>query len=232
MLGFSVQAHRRDGAGASRRTRTRSSNAEPVGAFVNDNVMVTTAAYVAEDAEAAVRDIVASNPTYLQSNVFRYHDTFPHPDWVPNWPELLPEMTDERPDASLGSAGHGARRPRPRAGGSARRWESAGADQLVFGIGPGTLEGTLETIRLMGEHVIPKIDTDPVHRTTRFRDAAAASSSSARYAPSAATGTSTMRERTYSPSPFACGSKRTDEATPSPSRPFTTKLSAWRFGSS
>ena len=24
----------------------------------------------------------------------------------------------------------------------------------------------------MGEHVIPKIDTDPVHRTTRFRDAA------------------------------------------------------------
>ena len=25
----------------------------------------------------------------------------------------------------------------------------------------------------MGEHVIPKIDTDPVHRTTRLRDAAA-----------------------------------------------------------
>ena len=50
----------------------------------------------------------------------------------------------------------------------------AGADQLVFGIGPDTLEGTLETIRLMGEHVIPKLDTDPVHRTTRFRDAAAA----------------------------------------------------------
>jgi hypothetical protein len=28
-------------------------------------------------------------------------------------------------------------------------------------------------IRLMGEHVIPKIDTDPVHRSSRFRDAAA-----------------------------------------------------------
>jgi hypothetical protein len=27
-------------------------------------------------------------------------------------------------------------------------------------------------IRLMGEHVIPKIDTDPVHRTTKFREAA------------------------------------------------------------
>ena len=29
-------------------------------------------------------------------------------------------------------------------------------------------------IRLMGEHVIPKIDTDPMHSTTRYRDAAAA----------------------------------------------------------
>jgi hypothetical protein len=25
----------------------------------------------------------------------------------------------------------------------------------------------------MGEHVIPKIDTDPVHRTSRMREAAA-----------------------------------------------------------
>jgi hypothetical protein len=31
----------------------------------------------------------------------------------------------------------------------------------------------LETIRLFGEHIIPKLDTDPVHRTTRLRDAAA-----------------------------------------------------------
>ena len=53
-------------------------------------------------------------------------------------------------------------------------WESAGADQLVFGIGPDSLDGTLETIRLIGEHVIPKLDKDPVHRTTRFREAAAA----------------------------------------------------------
>jgi hypothetical protein len=30
----------------------------------------------------------------------------------------------------------------------------------------------MNSIRLIGEHVIPKIDTDPVHRTTRFRTAA------------------------------------------------------------
>jgi alkanesulfonate monooxygenase SsuD/methylene tetrahydromethanopterin reductase-like flavin-dependent oxidoreductase (luciferase family) len=55
-----------------------------------------------------------------------------------------------------------------------RRWESSGADQLVFGVGTATKEDTLEMIRLMGEHVIPKIDTDPVHRTSRMRDAARA----------------------------------------------------------
>ena len=34
-------------------------------------------------------------------------------------------------------------------------------------------------IRLMGEHVIPKIDTDPVHRTTRFREAAGVAAAAA-----------------------------------------------------
>jgi hypothetical protein len=33
-------------------------------------------------------------------------------------------------------------------------------------------ERTLKTIELMGEYVIPKVDTDPVHRTTRFRSQA------------------------------------------------------------
>ena len=36
-----------------------------------------------------------------------------------------------------------------------------------------TKEDALRTIRLMGEHVIPKIDTDPEHRTSKMRAAAA-----------------------------------------------------------
>jgi alkanesulfonate monooxygenase SsuD/methylene tetrahydromethanopterin reductase-like flavin-dependent oxidoreductase (luciferase family) len=175
VLGFSVQAIDEMGP-VVEAYKNAIGNAEPVGAYVNDNVMITTAAYVREDAEAAVRDIVASNPTYLQSNVFRYHDTFPHPDWVPQWPDLLPEMTEDMARASLGSSGMVLGTP-DHALAACEAWESAGADQLVFGIGPDTLDGTLETIRLMGEHVIPKLDTDPVHRTTRFRDAAAAATS-------------------------------------------------------
>ena len=56
-----------------------------------------------------------------------------------------------------------------------RRYESVGADQLVFGL-PIDMpwSAAMETVRLFGEHVIPKMDPDPAHRTTRFRDAAAA----------------------------------------------------------
>lgn len=54
-----------------------------------------------------------------------------------------------------------------------KRWEQAGADQLSFGLPIGVpYEDTMNTIRLIGAHVIPEIDTDPIHRTTRFRQAA------------------------------------------------------------
>src|SRR5438876_3034759 len=48
---------------------------------------------------------------------------------------------------------------------------------------------------------------------------------------SSAYGTSISLARTYSPRLFACGSLRVDEATPSPSSPWTTKLRLQRFGS-
>ena len=89
-------------------------SAEPVGAFVNDNVMVTTAAFLAEDQETATASLLRANVTYLQSNVFRYHDTFPHPESVPMWPELIPEVTPEAVPF-LQESGTDCRRPRPRA---------------------------------------------------------------------------------------------------------------------
>jgi alkanesulfonate monooxygenase SsuD/methylene tetrahydromethanopterin reductase-like flavin-dependent oxidoreductase (luciferase family) len=146
-------------------------NAEPVGEFVNDNVMVTSGAYVAEDAEEALCSFVDSRTTYLSSNVYRYHDTFPHPPEIPTWPELIPEPDLEAARLVLGAPGMVFGTPE-HALKACQDWESAGADQLAFGIGPAPLADTLRTIRLIGEHVIPKIDTDPVHRTTRFREAA------------------------------------------------------------
>jgi alkanesulfonate monooxygenase SsuD/methylene tetrahydromethanopterin reductase-like flavin-dependent oxidoreductase (luciferase family) len=147
-------------------------NAEPVGAYVNDNIMVTTGAIVTEDPEEARRIALNSNLNYFTSQLYRYHDTFPRPEGIPPWPEIVPPATREALDIGIqsgtivGDPDHAIAQ--------ARRWEAAGADQLVFGTGTLTKEQTLETIRLFGKHVIPKIDTDPVHRTTRQREAAAA----------------------------------------------------------
>jgi alkanesulfonate monooxygenase SsuD/methylene tetrahydromethanopterin reductase-like flavin-dependent oxidoreductase (luciferase family) len=55
-----------------------------------------------------------------------------------------------------------------------KRWEAAGVDQIVIATGAQDHDVALETIRLFGEHVIPKMDKDPVHRTTKLRQAAAA----------------------------------------------------------
>ncbi|MFK4596403.1 LLM class flavin-dependent oxidoreductase [Streptomyces pristinaespiralis] len=146
--------------------------AKAVGAFVNDNVMVTSTAICAETHERAVEIAVSGGLNYLQSLLFRYHDTFPRPEGVPEWPELLPEYTAEIIELLIaeelmicGDPGEVLQQ--------CKRWEQAGADQLSFGLPIGvSYEDTMTTIRLIGEHVIPQIDTDPIHRTTRFRESA------------------------------------------------------------
>ncbi|MCX4507840.1 LLM class flavin-dependent oxidoreductase [Streptomyces anulatus] len=171
VLGFSVQKVS-DMEWVVESYKNAVKDAEPVGAFVNDNVMVTSTAICAETHAKAVEIAVGGGLNYLQSLLFRYHDTFPRPEGIPEWPQLLPEYTEEivelliaeelmicgDPDEVLKQC---------------RRWDRAGADQLSFGLPIGISPAdTMNTIRLIGEHVIPQIDTDPVHRTSRFRAAA------------------------------------------------------------
>jgi alkanesulfonate monooxygenase SsuD/methylene tetrahydromethanopterin reductase-like flavin-dependent oxidoreductase (luciferase family) len=146
-------------------------NAEPIGAFVNDNIMSCIAAYVDEDSGKAKESYVNSKPNYLVSNVYRYHDTFPAPEWMPKWPDLLPEPTLEAAEMASQYGGIILGDP-DEALVQCKRWEDSGIDQLVFGIGPAPIEQTIKTIELLGKHVIPKIDTDPVVSTTRYREQA------------------------------------------------------------
>src|ERR1700694_4981655 len=75
--------------------KTAIENAEPVGDFVNNNVMVTSQMLCLEDGYRA-REIACDMTTgYHSSLVFRYLDTFPRPPGIPVWPELLPEPTPE-----------------------------------------------------------------------------------------------------------------------------------------
>ncbi len=144
--------------------------AEPIGAYVNDNVLVVTMACLDEDPARAVAQACEPDAALHTSLVYRYHDTFPRPEGIPEWPERIPVTTpDAIPMAHemgmiIGDPDHALAQ--------VLRWEAAGADQLVIGTGPGSHADTLEMIRLFGEHVIPKVDKDPVHRTTRLRDAA------------------------------------------------------------
>ncbi|GAA1349845.1 LLM class flavin-dependent oxidoreductase [Streptomyces beijiangensis] len=171
VLGFSVQKVS-DMEWVLEQYKTAIQEAEPVGDFINDNVMVTSTAICAPTHDEAVRIAMGAGLNRLQSLLFYYHDTFPKPDGMPVWPEMLPDFNEEiielliqeellicgDPDEVLQQC---------------KRWEQAGADQLSFGIPIGVKsEEVLQTIRLVGEHVIPKIDSDPVHRTTRFRNGA------------------------------------------------------------
>ena len=91
---------------------------------------------------------------------------------MPNWPDRIPEPTrDGHPELRSRPARWSSATPTRRSQ-QAKSWESTGIDQLVFGIGPAPIEETLRTIELLGKHVIPKIDTDPEHRTSKQRKAA------------------------------------------------------------
>ena len=149
-------------------------NAEPVGDYVNDNVMVTTQLLCLEDGQR-VRELGANMGTgYHRSLLLRYLDTFPRPAGIPEWPELLPDPTPEQIDQSIRAADSPYGTPEEVTK-AIEKYADAGADQVVFGLLSSTMSGELatETIETFGKHVLPQFDKDPVHRTSRQRDAAA-----------------------------------------------------------
>jgi len=149
-------------------------DAEPVGEYVNDNVMITNGVVCLEDGKRA-REVAANmGLSYLQTLVFYYHDTFPKQEGFPVWPDPSPEPTLDDIEFRI-SEGYLLCGDPDEVVEQVRRYESVGCDQICFGM-PLNMSwaDAHETIRLVGEHVIPQIDKDPVHRSTRFRDAAAA----------------------------------------------------------
>ena len=55
-----------------------------------------------------------------------------------------------------------------------QQWADIGVDQLVFSPTTNTLttEQVIGSLELFGKEVIPQFDKDPVHSTTRYRQAA------------------------------------------------------------
>ncbi|MGE3324471.1 MAG: LLM class flavin-dependent oxidoreductase [Acidimicrobiia bacterium] len=149
-------------------------NAEPVGDYVNDNVMLSAGQCVClEDGKRARAELLKSQPHYMMSLVFHYHDTFPRPEGIPYWPELLPPFDEEALEMMIQQDLLICGDP-DEVTAQLKRIESSGPDQLCLTTFSMPHDIATETIETIGKYVMPKIDTDPVHRTSRMRDGAAA----------------------------------------------------------
>ncbi len=147
-------------------------DAEPVGEYVNNNVMVTSQMLCLEDGQKA-RDIACNMTSgYQNSLVFHYLDTFPKPEGLPDWPALIPEPTPEMLDQAIAAKLVMTGTP-DEVSQSVAAYEEAGADQVCFGMLSTTMpiEIAIEAVETFGKHVIPQFDKDPVHSTTRQREA-------------------------------------------------------------
>jgi alkanesulfonate monooxygenase SsuD/methylene tetrahydromethanopterin reductase-like flavin-dependent oxidoreductase (luciferase family) len=146
--------------------------AEPVGDYVNDNIMVTSQMLCLEDGQRA-RDISCNMTSGFQNTlVFHYLDTFPKPEGIPAWPTLIPDPTpitiEEAIKAHLVMSGTPDEVTK-----AVKEYEDAGADQVCFGMLSSTMpiEVAIEAVETFGKHVIPEFDKDPIHRSQRMREA-------------------------------------------------------------
>ena len=142
---------------------------EPVGAFVNDNVMVTNALRCFEDRDRARTIALRGNAGYLYSLVCLYHDSFPKPDDAPVWPDEPQSIPEEFIEEAINEGFLLCGNP-DEVCEQLVAYEETGVDQLVFGMPVDmSLDEALECIELFGTKVIPQFDRDPEHRTTKFR---------------------------------------------------------------
>jgi alkanesulfonate monooxygenase SsuD/methylene tetrahydromethanopterin reductase-like flavin-dependent oxidoreductase (luciferase family) len=149
-------------------------NAEPVGDYVNDNVAITTSFMCLEDRDEARELVTRSGNGRQQSLVFKYLDTFPKPPWVPEWPAVIPDPTLEQIELGFQSGASVVGTPDDCAE-ALQKWADIGVDQLIMGPSGSVYPHELleKTVKLFGDEVIPRFDTDPEHSTSRFRREAA-----------------------------------------------------------
>ena len=150
-------------------------NAEPVGDYVNDNVICVSQLVCHEDRKKARSMALDMGSGRHQSLVFRYLDTFPKPAQVPDWPTLIPDPTPAQLEERIATGQRIVGDPDECAK-AVQQYVDVGCDQLVFGILATTLsqDACMKNCELFGKEVIPRFDRDPVHSTTRYREAALA----------------------------------------------------------
>jgi len=147
---------------------------EPLGQFMNDNVMMTNAVICLADRTRAREIAMSAGRGYLNTMVNMYHDTMPPQKGAVKWPGAPFQISDEAMLDNLIEAGYLLCGNPDEVNEQISKYQEVGCDQLVFGIpNEGFEHGeVLEMIELFGDKVIPNFDPDPVHSTTRYREAA------------------------------------------------------------
>jgi len=153
---------------------------EPLGQFMNDNIMMTNGVLCFEDRKKARRLALERVNSYLVTMVNLYHDTMPKsPDAItwPSPPLILRDLVGNGDaDALLDQLIEGGfmmvGNP-DEVSHQLEAYKSVGCDQLVFGL-PQDLhpDEVLELLELFGDKVIPEHDRDRTHSTDRYRAAA------------------------------------------------------------
>ncbi|MBM4267858.1 MAG: LLM class flavin-dependent oxidoreductase [Deltaproteobacteria bacterium] len=146
--------------------------AEPVGGYVNDNVACVSRLLCLEDGDEARRTACDMRSGYYQSLVFRWLDSIQRPPGIPEWPALIPEPDLDAIREQVAQGLLCAGDPEDCARG-VQRYVDIGCDQLIFGVLASSLdrETAGRSLETFGRQVIPRFDRDPVHSTTRQREA-------------------------------------------------------------
>ena len=147
---------------------------EPLGQFMNDNIMMTNAVICLEDRDEARRIALGEGRGYQYTMVALYHDTMPKKPGASTWPAQPQRIPDEDVLDQVIEAGMMLCGNPEEVAEQVERYQAVGTDQVVFGMPADGMahEQVLECIELFGSRVIPEYDRDPVHSTTRYRQAA------------------------------------------------------------
>jgi alkanesulfonate monooxygenase SsuD/methylene tetrahydromethanopterin reductase-like flavin-dependent oxidoreductase (luciferase family) len=143
---------------------------DPVGQFKNDNIMMTGVVYCAESREKAREQAMAYGARYVITLVSLYHDSF-FMDFSKRWPHPPERLNEEQLDQAIELGFLLCGSPEEVCEQLEKRNRTRGyLDQLVFTSALEiSVEERLAMIELVGQHVIPEFDKDPVISTDRAR---------------------------------------------------------------
>ena len=148
---------------------------KPVGGFVNDNIAVTTNMFCLPDGDEARHLYAGAKVEKFTEYFFSWLDSIPRPKGLPKEGPItgIPASKPEELKAGLAVGGRQIGSPEEIVR-VVQMYEDIGVDQLIYAPLTLTLDQkyVLQSIETFGKHVLPKFDRDPVHSTTRQREAA------------------------------------------------------------